>query len=142
MVMSTSLSPLPSTLPLPLTSMSTSTSVLTHSFELPEVKEATLKLITDNAEHLINYIYINKAIQPYNKSNVRVGLVIKTLLKTDSNTSPIKSATIEPAINDLLALISETKDPRVIAVYQEELRFLKSCTILDDMITLNTKRED
>ena len=134
-----------STSPLPLTPMSTSTtstSVLTHSFELPEVKEATLKLITDNAEHLINYIYNNKAIQPYNKGNVRVGLVIKTLLKTDSNISPIKSATIEPAINDLLALISETKDPRVIAVYQEELRFLKSCTILDDMITLNTKRED
>ncbi len=123
----------------PLTSAPDANAVLTHSFELPEVKEATLKLITDNAEHLINYIYSNKSIHPYNKSNVRVGLVIKTLLKTDSNISPIKSASIEPAINDLLELISETKNPRVIAVYQEELRFLKSCTILDDMITLNTK---
>ena len=120
-------------------STSTTSTVLTHSFELPEVKEATLKLITDNAEHLINYIYANPSKEPYNKSPVRVGLVIKTLLKTDSATKPIKSTTIEPAINDLLSLISETKDQRVIAVYQEELRFLKSCTILDDMITLNTE---
>jgi hypothetical protein len=119
--------------------MSSSASVLTHSFELPEVKEATLKLITDNAEHLINYIYANTSNEPYHKSTVRVGLVIKTLLKTDSTNNPIKSTTIEPAINDLLALIGETKDQRVIAVYQEELRFLKSCTILDDMITLNTE---
>jgi hypothetical protein len=112
---------------------------LTHSFELPEVKEATLKLITDNAEHLINYIYANTTKDPYTKRPVRVGLVIKTLLKTDSHNNPIKSATIEPAINDLLALIADTKDPRVIGIYQDELRFLKSCTILDDMITLNTE---
>ena len=115
------------------------TLTLTHTFELPEVKEATLKLITDNAPHLINYIYNNRHISPYNNPQVRIGLVMKTLLKTETNTD---SSIIEPAINDLVALISETKDPRIANVYTEELRFLRSCTILDDMITLNTKRDN
>jgi hypothetical protein len=107
---------------------------LTHSFELTEVKEATMKLISDNADHLINYIYTHKDTSPYNVPLIRVGLVMKTLLKTDKT---VKSDTIEPVITDILDLISGTKDPRFTEIYQEELRFLKSCSILDDMITLN-----
>ena len=111
---------------------------LTHSFELPEVKDATMRLISDNAEHLIRYIYSNKTAEPYTNPLVRVGLVLKTLLKT-TGSQAMKGEIIEPAINDLINLISSTKDPRLTDVYQEELRFLKSCTILDDMITLNTR---
>ncbi len=107
---------------------------LAHTFELTEVKDATMKLIADNADHLVKYIYENKGRAPYTDPSIRVGLVMKTLLKTDN---AIKSDTIEPAINDLLLLISQTTDSRRTEVYQEELRFLKSCTILDDMITLN-----
>jgi hypothetical protein len=112
-------------------------SSLTHSFELPEVKEATMKLIADNADHLICYIYKNKTTAPYNTPLIRVGLVMKTLLKTDNT---VKSETIEPVIHDLLSLISDAKDLRMTEIYQEELRFLKSCSILDDMITLNTQK--
>jgi hypothetical protein len=110
---------------------------LTHSFELSEVKEATMKLIADNADHLIGYIYANKTRAPYDTPLVRVGLVMKTLLKTDNT---VKSETIDPVVNDLLGLIAEAKDPRLREVYQEELRFLNSCSILDDMITLNTQK--
>jgi hypothetical protein len=112
---------------------------LTHSFELPEVKDATMCLISDNAEHLIRYIYSNKEQKPYNTPLVRIGLVLKTLLKTNGNQA-VKGDVIEPAINDLIDVIALTKDPMLTDVYQEELRFLKSCTILDDMITLNTQR--
>jgi hypothetical protein len=59
---------------------------------------------------------------------------MKTLLKTENT---VKSDTIEPVINDLLDLINSSRDPRMTEIYQEELRFLKSCSILDDMITLN-----
>ena len=111
---------------------------LTHSFELPEVKEATAQLISDNAEHLSNYIYKHTKEAPYNSPIVRVGLVLKTMLKIADNVNPVKSETIEPAINDLMQLISTSKDASLTEVYQEELRFLKSCIILDDMITLNT----
>ena len=111
---------------------------LTHTFELVEVREATLKLISDNATHLINYIYDNKTKVPYNSQQVRIGLVMKTLLKTDTNSQAINSATLDLVINDLSNLISCTQDSRLTDVYTEELRFLRSCTILDDMITLNT----
>ncbi len=111
---------------------------LTHSFELSEVKEATMCLISDNAEHLIHYIYNNKTRDPYKTPMVRIGLVMKTLLKS-TGSQAVKGEVIEPAINDIIDLIAATKDPMVTEVYQEELRFLKSCTILDDMITLNTR---
>jgi hypothetical protein len=110
---------------------------LTHTFELPEVKEATMKLIADNSTHLINYVYQHRTESPYDSALVRVGLVMKTLLKTDKTVS---HEIIEPAVNDLLTIISETLDFRLKEVYTEELRFLKSCCILDDMITLNTQK--
>jgi hypothetical protein len=112
--------------------------VLSHSFELPEVKEATLKLISDNATHLIKFIYDNQDQEPYNDPLVRVGLAMKTLLKADMESSHLNSTIVDPVIADLLNMIASCKDSRLVPVYTEELRFLKSCTILDDMITLNT----
>ncbi len=111
---------------------------LSHTFEMPEVKEATLTLISDNSNHLINYIYKNKSKAPYNIATTRVGLVMKTLLKTDSTSQLVTAATLEPVMEDLNILIKDSKDARIAEVYKEELRFLRSCTILDDMITLNT----
>ena len=111
---------------------------LNHTFELLEVKEATLTLISENAKHLINYIYDNKERKPYNIPNIRIGLVMKTLLKTDSTSYSVSAETLEPVIEDLLFLISDCKDNGMVEVYRDELRFLRSCCILDDMITLNT----
>jgi hypothetical protein len=111
---------------------------LNHTFELAEVKEATLTLISENAKHLIQYIYNNKDRKPYNLANIRIGLVMKTLLKADSTSYSVSSDTLEPVVEDLLHLIRDCKDSGMAEVYKDELRFLRSCSILDDMITLNT----
>lgn len=116
---------------------------LSHTFELPLVKEATQKLISDNATLLINSIYSKKDESPYDDPVVRVGLVLKTLLRSGSetNTRAISSDIIDPALEDLLSLIKETTDQQQKEIYSEELRFLHSCTLLDDMITLNASKE-
>ena len=109
-----------------------------HTFERPEIKQATLDLITRNAEHLIGYIYANSSEEPFTSRSVRVGLVLKVLLRTDSErTIAVTRDVIEPAIADMEALLEAERDPDTEAVYRKELNFLNHCTMLDDIVTLN-----
>jgi hypothetical protein len=111
-----------------------------QTFERDDVKTATQQLILDNAEHLIKYIYDNKDTHPYDHPVVRVGLTLKTLLRLNTDGRPINGDVIEPVIEELTELKSATKDTLQRNIYDEELRYLKCCTIHSDMVTLNTVR--
>lgn len=111
-----------------------------QTFERADVKTATQQLILDNAEHLIKYIYDNKDKHPYDDPARRVGLALKTLLKLNTDGQPINGDVLEPVIEELQELKDRTKDALQQNIYDEELRFLKCCTIHSDMVTLNTVR--
>jgi hypothetical protein len=106
-----------------------------NTFNLKPVNEATEELIGQNAEHLIKYIYDNKEVIPYKDPIIRIGLSLKTLLKANCE-MPID--TISPVIDDLSELINTTTDITQRKTYLEELKFIQSCSINDDLISLNT----
>jgi hypothetical protein len=106
-----------------------------HTFKLPQVQHATEVLITENADHLINYIYTNQDVAPFNEPTVRVGLSLKTVLKAKDGT--INSMTLLPVIEDLRILLAATEDPAQCEIYQMEIKFLYKCMQLDDLISLN-----
>ena len=112
---------------------------LLHTFELPVVHEATQDLISRNAEHLIKYIYDHKDQIPYNNKTVRVGLVLKTLLKSkDTSIDHISTQVVAPAISDLSELITAAPTTVEKRILTDELKYLEQCTLLDELISLNT----
>ena len=109
-----------------------------QTFELPEVKDACGELISRNAEVLIKDIYDNVDCAPFNNKRVRVGTVLKILLRSGDQTAAVNADVIEPATEDLSELIRESRNPEQKHIYVEELKFLRRCTLLDDLISLNT----
>ena len=109
-----------------------------HTFELDNVQQACAQLISENAEFLINHIYDSTDREPYNDPVTRVGLVLKTLLKSGGESVTVRSDVIEPATEDLQNLITSCNDLVKQKIYADELKFLRSCTLLDDLISLNT----
>lgn len=109
-----------------------------HTFELPEVNEACALLISENAEVLIDYIYQNTHRAPYDNPSVRVGLVLKTLLRAGNDATKVSTSTIEQATSDLTELLAHSNSSVERKIYTDELKFLRSCTMLDDLISLNT----
>jgi hypothetical protein len=109
-----------------------------HTFELTEVNDACGLLISENAELLIDFIYKNIHRAPYDDPTVRVGLVLKTLLRSGNDSVKVSAPSIEPATNDLTGLLTNSSSDIERKIYTDELKFLRSCTILDDLISLNT----
>jgi hypothetical protein len=109
-----------------------------HTFELGDVNNACVQLISDNAESLINYIYNNTDKEPYTNPVTRIGLVLKTLLRSGGESVTIKANIIDPATDDLQNLITGCDNLVQQKIYTDELKFLRSCTLLDDLISLNT----
>lgn len=109
-----------------------------QTFELPAVKTACGDLIARNAEVLIADIYENTTEAPFNDPQIRVGTVLKILLRSGSDNATVSAAVIDPVTKDMSLLILETDDPTQKQLYVEELKFLKRCTLLDDLISLNT----
>ena len=107
----------------------------TNTFNLPQVNDATVELIGHNAVHLINYIYAHKDRAPYSDALTRVGLVLKMLLKSNRD---MDIQTLSPTIDDLTVLINEAVDPGTRRTYLDELKYLRSCALNDDLISLNT----
>lgn len=110
-----------------------------HTFERPGINDACADLIAENAEQLINYINQNMHRAPYNNPVTRVGLVFKILLRTGNNTTKVSESAIEQATTDLKYLLAHSTDPVEQKIYTDELIFLRKCTALDDLISLNTK---
>lgn len=109
----------------------------THTFEMPEIKAAVTLLISKNTEKLIKFVY-EHTLDLFRDPKVRIGLALKVILKSDNETHQISREIVELVSNDLLALISNTTDESEREIYQKELRFLNHCSMLDDIITLNT----
>jgi hypothetical protein len=106
-----------------------------QTFERPDVKIAARNLMKNMAPTLIKSIYRNK--EEYNEPVVRVGLVLKVLLKLDLEKNPLDSDILEPVIDDLRQVIKNTQDEFQKNIYEDELRYLKCCIIHSDMVTLN-----
>lgn len=109
-----------------------------HTFELAEVNDACGLLISENAESLIDFIYQNTDRTPYDNPVIRVGLVLKTLLRSGNDSAKVGAASIEPATKDLSDLLVNSTSAIERKIYTDELKFLRSCTMLDDLISLNT----
>lgn len=107
----------------------------THTFELPVVNRAVETLISDNLEHLIEWIYQNTDRAPYNDPKIRVGLSIKILLKgSEGVVGP--AHLMEKILNDIIMMMPNSdKEERSMLV--EEYRLVQKCTELDDLISLN-----
>ena len=110
-----------------------------HTFEMPGINDACADLIAENAEHLISYINQNVHRHPYDNPVTRVGLVFKILLRSGNTTTKVSEAAIEQATSDLKHLLSHSTDPVEQKIYTDELIFLRKCTALDDLISLNTR---
>ncbi len=117
-------------------------STLEHTFELESVQKACLDLISQNAEHLIRHIYSHVTEAPYDDSRIRVGLALKTLLRsTDScETVIVNSDVINPVIHDLTELITKASSSVERRMLTDELTFLERCTQLEELVSLNTRR--
>jgi len=110
---------------------------------VPGINHASFDLILRNAEHLINYIYQNKDSVPYNKPEVRVGLVIKILIKSDDIS--YSSDLLQPVINDLEQLFDDDEyintfdDPvQKKRALSQELSLINRFIELDETMTLNS----
>jgi len=107
-----------------------------NTFNLVQVALATEELIGHNAEYLISYINEHKTEAPYTDALTRIGLVLKILLKLKANPGlPMK--VLSPTIEDLTTLINTSADTAR-KVYRDELKYIQSCTLNDDLISLNT----
>ena len=115
-------------------------SEIQHTFEMDTVKNACLDLISQNADHLISYVYSNLDKPPYNNKVIRVGLALKTLLRSSDSSDSVlvKTETINPVIMDLSDLIKKAPSELERKILVDELTFLQRCTQLDELVTLNT----
>lgn len=116
----------------------------TYTVELENVKSATADLVANNAELLIRYIYDHREQVPYETAEVRVGLVMKTLLKA---TGTYSSELMNQVIDDIKDLLNDRKYLQTFASPGErkaalnyELSFINKYIQLDDLISLNTLR--
>jgi hypothetical protein len=118
-------------------------SVFEHTFELESVQQACLDLISENAEHLIRHIYTNSNRAPYNDPRIRVGLALKTLLRSSdsSDTVIVNSEAVNPVIFDLTELMSKASSSVERRMLTDELTFLERCTQLEELVSLNTVRQ-
>lgn len=107
--------------------------------------EATFKLLEDNAETLINYIYDDENHQSlFGNPEVRIGLSIKIIHKLRP---PLDETILRPILNDIEMLmgsreyLESTGDPdKRLKCLEEELQFVQRYIDFDDTITLNTEQ--
>ena len=116
--------------------MSTQSGDALHSTSTKGIESAGFDLIVQNAEHLIEYIYSHTDTAPYSNVEIRVGLVVKILIKSNRNYS---QDLLKPVINDIEELLSLNIDnPKRHEGLSMELQLLNKFQELDDSISLNT----
>ena len=112
-------------------------------YKNPEIlDEATFKLLEENAEYLINYIYSDD-----NKNSllgnpeIRIGLSIKIIHKL---IPPVSETILRPVIDDIQMLMDSDKylastgnSEKRLKCLEEELAFIQKFVDFDDTITLN-----
>lgn len=115
-----------------------------YSTDVDGINNASSDLIVENAEHLIRHIYDNTDRSPYNKRDVRIGLVIKILVKSSTN---YPTDVLQPVVDDIQALMADSKYLRTFAnpgerkdALGKELSLVNKFIELDDTISLNTTK--
>lgn len=113
-----------------------------YSIDVSGIKDATAMLIDDNAETLIRSIYLNSAREPYDKPDVRVGLVVKILIKSSRHYS---ADLLRPVVEDIEQLLVDDdylytfKNPAARKEgLSKELSLVNKFIELDDTLSLNT----
>ena len=119
--------------------------MLTYKFssENPEVEKASGNLILENANYLLQYIYSNLDKEPYNNPEIRIGLALKIILKTNIT---YESNIMQPIIDDIEFLLNDEdylnkfKNPgKRRAKLDSELLLINKYIELSDTISLNHK---
>jgi len=111
------------------------------SSERPDIEKYANILLIDNAQNLINYIYQNTTSDPYTNPEIRIGLAIKILLKTDNYFDIV---VLQPIINDIEFLMNNEEYLAEFSNPEERLQNLTNELILinkykelSDTISLN-----
>ena len=112
-----------------------------YSSETDDLNNVANSLISQNAEHLIKYIYANRDNTPYNTPEIRIGLSIKILVNSKQLYSPEILSSI---VDDIQSLLTDeehlkkfkTKQQRINALLQE-LSLINKLLDFDDTISLN-----
>jgi hypothetical protein len=112
-----------------------------YSQDNTEIKEAEIRLINNNIEHLIDHIYKNKEL--FNSPEIRVGLVMKIIIRSDSI---FNSDVLQEVVEDLEFMLSNKeylskfKNPhaRKTAV-SEELSLVRKYIKVDETLSLNRR---
>lgn len=95
--------------------------------EAPSIDKYSNRLLIDNAQNLINYIYEHITEFPYNDPEIRVGLSIKILLKTDNSFDVV---ILKPIITDIEYLINNEEYINKFENPEERLKNLTNELIL------------
>ena len=114
-----------------------------YSSENPEVELATSDLIIENANYLLSYIYSNIDKKPYDDPEIRIGLSLKIILKTNIT---YDRSLMQPIIDDIEYLLGNEeyftyfKNPeKRKAKLNNELILINKYIELSDTISLNHK---
>ena len=120
----------------------------TNSYSLcniPEIKTSYVSLLNDNLLTLIEYIYLNTSVSPYNNPEIRVALSLQMLFSSEKMINPNLSIKIAKDINDLMLNVDyinkwDNKDKKIKSMKNELTRLIKN-TEIDDTISLNVSDE-
>lgn len=112
------------------------------STDVEGIREAGFDLMVQNAEHLIKFIYQNTDKSPYDNPEVRIGLVIKILIRSNTNYT---ADLLQPVVDDMQNLLSDQDylckfdDPSERRnALSKELTLINKFMELDETISLNT----
>ena len=112
------------------------------STDVEGIREAGFDLMVQNAEHLIKFIYQNTDKSPYDSPEVRIGLVIKILIRSNTNYT---ADLLQPVVDDMQNLLSDQDylckfdDPSERRnALSKELTLINKFMELDETISLNT----
>lgn len=110
-------------------------------FNLPNIKQVYVKLLNDNLQHLINYIYNNTDKEPYNSAEIRTALSMQMILASNQLIPYQLSSLIAKDLDEMRKndsytdqWASSSKKRKVLA---KEMDFLKKHTEIDDTVSLN-----
>lgn len=115
------------------------------STETRGIDNASTELIIENAEHLIEYIYANKTKMRYSDPEIRIGLTLKILLKTNKC---FERDLLIPVIEDIEYLLENSGYLRLFnnpdarkEGLSKELLLVNKYIELSDTITLNRQQD-
>ena len=98
-----------------------------------KLQEYFLKLLDDNLNYMINYIYEHQENEPYHQTKVRATLAINMILASQK-LIPTNLATL--VLKDL-SLLKEEVDSNQLKEIDQAIQLVRRQTEIDDLISLN-----